>query len=233
MPRITAILFDLDNTLFHWDPCDQRGREAAHAVLGQAVSVSFDRFMELHNAARNHFKHALHNQASSHNRALFFKHMLEALVDRPMPVLVLNMFHGYWQAFFREMKPHPDAHRVLSRFTRTHKLALLSNHPTDIQLDKVARLGFAPYFHTIITSEESGIEKPDPRIFQLALDRLGAQASEAVMIGDHITSDIEGAHRAGIRTIYMSQFTPDGPAPPCADHIVTRLEEVLDICMES
>ncbi len=229
MPQPTAILFDLDNTLFHWDPCDHRGREAAYVVLRQAVDVSFDRFMELHKAARDHFKHALHNQASSHNRALFFKHIAEALIDRPRPQLVVTMFQRYWKAFFHEMKPHPDAHRVLSQLSRTHKLAMLSNHLTDIQLDKVARLGFEPYFQTIVTSEETGIEKPDPRIFQIVLDRLGAKASDAVMIGDHTTGDIEGAHAAGLRTIYMAQFTPQEPAPKCANHVVTRLGEVLEI----
>ena len=229
MPAVRAILFDLDNTLFHWDPCDEKGREAAYAVLHKVYPLPFERFMEMYKGARKHFKALLHNQAASHNRVLFFKHMLEALDKSAQPALALQMYQRYWQAFFHAIKPHPDAQRVLSQLKQTHRIAMLSNHPTHAQLDKVARLGFDPHFDAIVTSEETGVEKPDARIFQIALDRLGATASEAVMIGDHTTGDIEGAHAAGLRTIFMSEFNRDEPAPACADHVVERLGDVLAI----
>lgn len=229
MSAIRAILFDLDNTLFHWDPCDLRGRKAAHAALKLSHDVSFDHFMSLHKEARQYLRHHLQGQGSNHNRILFFKHIADALTDAPKPSLVLTMYQRYWQAFFAAMKPHPDAHRVLSQLKRTHKLALVSNHVTQPQLDKVVRLGFEPYFDVIVTSEEAGCEKPDARIFQLALSKLGISASEAVMVGDHVKGDIEGAHAAGLRTIYQSQFTQGEPAPACADHVIEHLAQVLDI----
>ncbi|MEX2215590.1 MAG: HAD family hydrolase [Phycisphaeraceae bacterium] len=229
MPSPRAILFDLDNTLFHWDPCDEKGREAAYAVFHHAFPVPFERFMEMYRAARKYFKALLHNQASSHNRVLFFKHILESLDPSPRPALALQMYQRYWQAFFHAIKPHPDAQRVLSQLKQTHRIVMVSNHPTHAQLDKVARLGFDPHFDAIVTSEETGVEKPDPRIFQVALDRVGVKAEEAVMIGDHTTGDIEGAHAAGIRTIYMSQFNRNESAPACADYVVERLGDVLAI----
>ena len=229
MPKFRAILFDLDNTLFHWDPCDQRGREAAHAALKLAIDVSFDQFMVLHKEAREYLKHQLHGQGSNHNRILFFKYIADHLTDSPKPSLALTMYHRYWQAFFAAMKPHPDAHRVLSQLKRTHKLAMVSNHVTLPQLDKVVRLGFEPYFDTIVTSEDAGCEKPDARIFQLALSKLGVSVSEAIMVGDHTKGDIEGAHAAGLRTIFMAQFAQGEPVPACADHVVQQLGEVLEI----
>ena len=229
MPSLSAILFDLDNTLFHWDPCDLRGREAAHAALRLSIEVSFDRFMELHKEAREHLKVHLHGQGSNHNRILFFKFIADRLTDRPRPSLALTMYQRYWQAFFAAMKPHLDAHRVLSQLKKTHKLALVSNHVTQPQLDKIFRLGFEPYFDVIITSEEAGFEKPDPRIFHLALSKLGVNVNEAIMIGDHAKGDIEGANRAGLRTIHMAEFAGGEPTPACANHVVHRLGEVLDI----
>lgn len=229
MPTYRAILFDLDNTLFHWDPCDLRGREAAHAALRLTMDVSFDQFMTLHKEAREHLKHHLHGQGSNHNRILFFKFIADHLTDRPKPSLALTMYQRYWQAFFAAMKPHADAHRVLSQLKRTHKLAMVSNHVTQPQLDKVIRLGFEPYFDAIITSEEAGCEKPDARIFQLALTKLGVGLADAIMIGDHTQGDIEGANKAGLKTIYMSEFTNGEPAPSCASHVVHRLGDVLEI----
>jgi putative hydrolase of the HAD superfamily len=228
MPPLKAILLDLDNTLFHWDPCDLRGRESAHAALRQHIDVTFDQFMRLHKEAREHLKHSLHGQGSNHNRILFFKYIADHLTDRPRPSLALTMYQRYWQAFFATMKPHPDAHRVLSQLKTTYKLAMVSNHVTQPQLDKVVRLGFEPYFDAIFTSEEMGYEKPDPRIFQAAAARLGAQPAETVMIGDHVKGDIEGAHAAGLRTIYVAEFTGGEPAPPCATCVAHRLADVLE-----
>lgn len=227
MPKpLRAILFDLDNTLFPWDPCDERGRAAAYSVLQQAIDVSFDRFMQLHIAARDHLKQQLHGQASNHNRVLFFKYITDRLDGKPHPALILEMHAQYWDAFFKNIQPHPDAIRVLSQLGETHKLALVSNHITQPQLEKITHLGFTPYFDAIITSEEVGVEKPDPRIFQLALDRLVATPDEAVMIGDHPRGDIEGAHLAGLRTIFMTEYTPGEPAPECADAVASQLADV-------
>jgi len=229
MPTFRAILCDLDNTLFHWDPCDERGRLAAHAALKQAADVSFDEFMVLHHTVRQELKHRLTGQGSNHNRILFFSAMVDRLLNQPRPALVLTMYQRYWQAFFATMKPHADAHRVLSQLKRNHKIAMVSNHVAQPQLDKVVRLGFEPYFAAIVVSEDAGFEKPDPRIFHTALAKLGVDAKETVMIGDHTKGDIEGANRAGLKTIYMAEFTNGEPAPACADHVVHRLADVLAI----
>lgn len=231
MPPLRAILFDLDNTLFHWDPCDQRGREAAHAALAAERAMTFETFMAMHQEVRAALRGRLAGQGANHNRILLFKAIAEDALGRSCPRLVITMYQRYWQAFFAAMKPHPDAHRVLSQLKQRYKLAMVSNHVAQPQLDKVVRLGFEAYFDAIVISEDVGFEKPDPRIFHAALARIGAQASEAVMIGDHTRGDIEGAHAAGLRTIYMSELARGEPAPACADHVVTRLAQVLDLLM--
>jgi putative hydrolase of the HAD superfamily len=229
MSHFRAILCDLDNTLFHWDPCDERGRLAAHAALKAAAEVSFEEFMSHHAVVRAELKVRLGGQGSNHNRLFFFSGIVERIVKRARPSLVLTMYQRYWQAFFAAMKPHPDAHRVLSQLKRSCPLAMVSNHVAQPQYDKLVRLGFEPYFDAVVVSEEAGFEKPDPRIFLAALTKLGVDAREAVMIGDHARGDIEGAHAAGLKTIYMSEFTNGEPAPACADHVVTRLAEVLAV----
>lgn len=229
MNPIRAVLFDLDNTLFYWDPCDQRGREAAHEPLRQEFDVSFEHFMLLHDEARDYLKRHLPGQSANHNRLLFFSYIADRLSPRPRPELALKMHERYWHAFFTAMRPHPDALRVLGHLKQKYKLAVLSNHVAEPQFEKIVRLGFEPYFDAIVTSEEAGAEKPDPRIYQLTLAKLGVTASEALMIGDHPRGDMQGAHDAGLRTIYMAEFTGSEPAPACADNVVHRLADILEI----
>jgi putative hydrolase of the HAD superfamily len=73
----------------------------------------------------------------------------------------------------------------------------------DISLnDHLEGLGLTQRFHATVSSAEAGVQKPDPRPFELALERLGVQASRALHCGDS-DADREGAARAGL------EFEPD------------------------
>ena len=65
----------------------------------------------------------------------------------------------------------------------------------------------------LVVSEEAGVSKPHPRIFEIALERAGAAAAEAVMLGDSWTNDVEGARAAGIRAVWFNRDGRDAPDP--------------------
>jgi len=67
------------------------------------------------------------------------------------------------------------------------------------------RLGLAPAFDAILDSVVEGVEKPDPRIFRLALERLGAEAGEAAHVGDLYHVDVVGARAAGVRPVLLDE----------------------------
>jgi putative hydrolase of the HAD superfamily len=88
------------------------------------------------------------------------------------------------------------------------------------------RLGLARYFDVICDSCIEGVEKPDPRFFQIALDRAGAQAATTVHVGDLFHIDVLGARAAGLRAILID------PHDLYSDYDATRvrtLEEVVDL----
>jgi len=62
-------------------------------------------------------------------------------------------------------------------------------------------LGIGACFDAIVLPSDAGVEKPDPRIFAFALERLRVSAAEAVYVGDSPTRDLSGARRAGMRAI--------------------------------
>jgi putative hydrolase of the HAD superfamily len=73
-------------------------------------------------------------------------------------------------------------------------------------MGKLDRLGLTDRFDVLAISEAEGIAKPDPRIFTATLERLGCSADETVMVGDSWSADVEGAHAAGLRAIWLNRY---------------------------
>jgi putative hydrolase of the HAD superfamily len=104
----------------------------------------------------------------------------------------LNRVESLWRVV------RPGTREALAEFRRQgFRLAVVSNAVGNIEAD-AARFGLAPFFDVIIDSHVVGVAKPDPRIFQLALQRLGVAPQEALFAGDMYSIDMLGARSAGI-----------------------------------
>ncbi|UOQ66917.1 YjjG family noncanonical pyrimidine nucleotidase [Hymenobacter volaticus] len=98
----------------------------------------------------------------------------------------------------------PFTFEVLDYLKPKYALHLITNGFRDMQYTKLDSAGLTSYFQEIITSECCGHLKPDSRIFQHALERTGAKATESLMIGDNLECDVLGAHNAGIDQVYFN-----------------------------
>ena len=98
------------------------------------------------------------------------------------------------------------------------KLAVVSNSEGTIE-QMLTEIGLRELFATVIDSSVVGFTKPDPRIFALALERLGVEAGEALMVGDSPSADVDGAHAVGIRAALIDpyDFYPWSRAPRFTD----------------
>jgi FMN phosphatase YigB (HAD superfamily) len=94
--------------------------------------------------------------------------------------------------------------------------------------------GLAEYFAALTFSDETGFPKPDPRMFELTLARLGTQpdppplAHEAVHIGDTPRTDIAGAQALGMLTVRYAAVN-DHCEPPAADFVIRDHRELLPL----
>ncbi len=88
---------------------------------------------------------------------------------------------------------------------RRLQLAIVSNWDNSLQ-SHCDDLGMTPLFDTIVGSSYVGYEKPDPRIFAIALQRLSLQADQVLHVGDMYVSDVVGARRAGIVPVLLDRF---------------------------
>jgi putative hydrolase of the HAD superfamily len=89
-----------------------------------------------------------------------------------------------------------------------HPMAVVTNGASCLQREKLAASGLEGRFGTVIVSGELGIGKPDASVFRAALDRLGADT--AVMVGDSLDRDIDGALACGLGAVWINRFGASG-----------------------
>lgn len=114
---------------------------------------------------------------------------------------------------------YPDAAPLLDSLDTQTELGLVTNGLTSVQRAKVARLGLDRWFDPIVISDEVGVAKPDPAIFDLVFAHLDEshgtrdRRTQTVMVGDSLTSDMAGARAAGLATCWYNpnqHLRPDG-----------------------
>ena len=200
-----AILFDLDDTLFDQQRTSAIALGAMHAA--HAPTLPLDAFANKHAEVLEVF-HArfLAGEFTMDDARVARMQSLFAFFDREIGAETA----GRAAALYREQH---QANRslvagALELLTALHghcRLGIVTNNGTAEQIEKLRALGIAHYFDTVVISEDVGVTKPDPKIFSIALDRIGARAHETVFIGDNWASDIVGAHNAGMAAVWLDR----------------------------
>jgi putative hydrolase of the HAD superfamily len=123
-----------------------------------------------------------------------------------------------------------DGAGALLAAIRPHaRVGIVTNNLLDEQRDKLAFCGLAPYVDELVVSDAVGVAKPDRGIFEIALQRLGVEADDAVMVGDSWANDIAGALNAGIRAVWFNPSRRPRPEPAAAVTEIHALAPAEDI----
>jgi putative hydrolase of the HAD superfamily len=219
MNNIKAILFDLDNTILDRTSTFNNFTNSFlktyfdHLELKQEI---FDRIIYL-------------DQDGYKDKLELFSELIEELPWKEKP-LKTELLDFYSSEYVKNAVLMEHAREIVQHLRKKYKTGLITNGKTLIQYGKIDQLEIRSDFDLIIVSEEAGIKKPDPRIFELALRRLELNPEQCIYIGDHPVNDIEGAAKIGMNTIWMKVNQPwkDGlSAKPL--HTIERLNELLEL----
>lgn len=109
----------------------------------------------------------------------------------------------------------PGGEDALRQLAEKYRLGIVTNGIPDVQRTKINNTGIEKYFDAIVISGELAIGKPEPAIYQHALDHLGARAEETIMVGDSFPRDVLGAQAFRLRAVWISmgRQQPDGGDP--------------------
>jgi HAD superfamily hydrolase (TIGR01549 family) len=132
--------------------------------------------------------------------------------------------------WYKELeKPYPFTESVLAKLSEKYKLGIIANQSAGSE-KRLVDWGIGKYFDLVIASAEEGVEKPNPEIFKIALDRAKCESHNAVMVGDRLDNDIIPAKKIGMKTVWVKQafakYQPDSDIP---DYIINTLDEINNI----
>ncbi|SRR5579883_3197667 len=234
---LKGILLDLDNTLYDYETAHKPALAAAVQYLSGATGFEPGTIGDAYGKARAQINQQLSGQAASHSRLLYFQRVHE-LLDLPGYETVLEAEETYWRTFLECMSLRPGVTEFLDSLGNAVVVGIISDLTAQIQFRKLVKLKLERRFKAVVTSEESGAEKPRPEIFQIALAKLGITSGAACVIGDSWERDIIGGVQLGMHCYWLtpelssasasgaSQAELDGrinSLPPDAGKLVVRV----------
>ncbi|MCI4351120.1 MAG: HAD family hydrolase [Thermoplasmata archaeon] len=215
---LRAVLFDLDDTLYdHAYALNHALRSLwreepafRHRTL-DAARAEYARLLEEFHLRLMAGK-ITENEARVRRFQALFRWAGEEISLRDARVKALT----YRRLYLEHQRPVPGAVALVRRLAGSVRLGIVSNNRTRGQLDKLRSIGLTGLFDVLITSEEVGAAKPDPEIFQAALDGLKVARDEVVMVGDSWPSDVLGARAAGLTAVWFNRGAFPNPDPSLA-----------------
>ena len=205
--RILALTLDLDDTLWPVLPALQRADQAVDAWLQQhhpdvARAWPIEAMRELRARVAAERLDLAHDFTTQ--RQLTMQHAFAACGIATAPIDAL------WEIYFaarNSVELYPDALPALERITAQWPLVSLTNGNADLQ-----RIGIHTHFAHHICARDTGIAKPDSRIFLAAAERLGVPPAAILHVGDDPEMDMVGARDAGLRTAWINRSGEPWPA---------------------
>lgn len=216
------VFFDLDDTLFDFEQSERNAYARLARDLGIDGKETYALYARTNLACWKEMEKGLIRMDEI--GVTRFSRFLTKLGRSDAPEDVNERFLTYLS---REGIVYDGVREVLRTLRkRGKKLYVVSNGIARVQDGRLEKSGMRPYFDDIFVSERIGYPKPDKRFFDAVFAKLGiTDRTSSVIIGDSLTSDMQGGRNAGIHAIWYNR---KGEAPsPLADEEIASLDELL------
>ena len=230
MTALRAILFDVDDTLCATTEFARRARlNAVRAMIDAGLELSeAEVYAELEEVIREFSSNYEH-----HFDKLLLRFPADATRHLNRALVVAAGVTAYHDTKFREWKPFPGVRELFRDLERAGlQLGIITHGLAVKQAEKLIRLDLVPFLdpQAIFISDAIGISKPNPKLYQLALRRLGLEPGEAMYVGDHPANDIAPPKGLGMITVFaraMAKHDSSGIEPHHAIESFAELRELL------
>jgi putative hydrolase of the HAD superfamily len=203
---IDAVLFDVDDTLCHYRRSGGELLELAFADVG--VEPFFE-------ATAYHRRYAEFmadtDGVDDLRRECFAAIADESGYDRDVGYAVADAFAA--ERDHRAVDPLPGALEAVDRLRADHVVGVVTNGEPWMQRQKLEGLGLDDAFEVVVHAGYDTAAKPAPEPFHRALDTLDVSPDRAVHVGNSLSSDVTGAHNAGLASAWLEQATEPEPVP--------------------
>ena len=202
--KIQHVFFDLDHTL--WD-FEKNSDLTFHKVFDkQQVQVNLQDFLTVYKPLNREFW-KLYREEKISKELLRYQRLKKAfdainysISDTLIDIIAIEYIE--FLPHFNHLFEH--TFEVLDYLKPKYQLHIITNGFEEIQTKKMHSSNIHHYFDKIITSESVGVKKPNPKVFEHAIQVANARIENSIMIGDSVEADIEGALQVGMKAIHCN-----------------------------
>jgi len=204
MQNIQHVFFDLDHTL--WDFEKNSDLTFQKIFKMNDLSVDLHSFLEVYRPLNFKFWKLYREEKVTKSELRYgrLKNTFDA-IDFPISDTLIYLIADQYIEHLADFNHLFDgAIEILDYLNQKYTLHIITNGFEEIQTKKMINSKIYHYFKKVITSESVGVKKPNPKVFKHALEIANANIDQAIMIGDSIEADINGALGVGMKAIHCN-----------------------------
>jgi 2-haloacid dehalogenase len=212
----TWLMFDADGTLFDYYRAEEMALRLTFEQLGHPFAPDYiATYRQINDRIWLEFEQGKIDQLTLRTRRF---DLLFAAVN--VQADSQDFSNRYLSSLSQGTYLIPGAEEVVKTLSAGHNLAIITNGLADVQWPRLKQSSIYSYIQTGIISEEVGADKPAPQIFDVAFERMNQPAKDEVrIIGDSLTSDIQGGVNYGIDTCWFNPDDKSNGHLPCTFEI--------------
>ena len=226
MPRYPYLLFDADNTLFDFDRADHYAFAAACAVSGLEFSEGLLHRYWVHNNA----VWTMFDRGEATKDFIVLERFRRFFAELGVDADPAEANRVHLETLAACSFPTPHSVEVCERLSKTHRLFLVTNAVASVQRGRLAKAEIKPYLEAAFISEEAGAQKPTKAYFDYVFAHIdGITKDNCLVIGDSLTSDIQGAVNYGLTSCWYNPKLAANPDGLRVDYEITDQRELYEI----
>ncbi|KDN55382.1 YjjG family noncanonical pyrimidine nucleotidase [Flavobacterium seoulense] len=202
---IKDVFFDLDHTLWDFDKNSKITFENIFTRVHPEVKIDsfIEHYIPINQACWKlyQFDKITHQQLRYDRLKMSF----DAINYQISDIEIDHVAQEYIELLTENNHLFEGTFEILDYLNEKYRLHVITNGFAHVQVKKLTNAKLNPYFATVTNSEMAGVKKPNPIIFEYALDLAKAKKESSIMIGDSIEADVFGALDAGIDAIYFNE----------------------------
>ena len=229
MAKYNCIMMDIDNTLLDFDAAERKALlETLQQFSLPCDEAAVSRYHEINSSLWGEL-----NKGKIRRDKLVIERFDRFVKEIGAAAKATELNRAYTEHLATHADVIPGAEEALQELAEVATMIAVSNGTESVERGRLKLSGFEKYFDDIFVSEAVGVSKPNPKIFQMAMRKLGIEHSDKVLVvGDSLSADIQGGVNAGLDTCWVNMNGLENESGLTPTYEVKALCELYPIVME-
>lgn len=226
-PKPNFIYFDLDDTLLDHKKAEHAGLRDIHRHFTEFGDIPEDNLLTTyHDINKGLWEEYGRGEIDRHvlHRRRFEETLRDIGIDETIHEEAGKVYLDYYRNHWEWIK---GAKETYQKIAASYKVGIITNGFAETQRLKIAQFEFETSASQIVISEEFGVMKPHPKIFQHATTLAGVAEDEILYVGDSFTSDVMGGYQAGWQVAWYTK-NPNNEGKQLSNLVFDEFEDLLE-----